>query len=57
MSQEMHPAVCSGDFRKILGLKKERNLPDHERYLALKKHFVSSTSYKLPCRIINKKHN
>jgi len=30
MSQEVHPAVGSRVFEKIVGLKKEFNLSDHE---------------------------
>ena len=35
----MHPAIASGDFGKIVALKSQHSLSEHEKYLALKKHF------------------
>jgi len=46
-------AICSGDLGKIVKLKLERHLTDHEKYMLLKKHFVPASNFKFPPRIFN----
>ena len=50
---EVHPAICSGDFGKVIELASHRSLTDHEKYVLLKQHFIPTSSYKFPCRTIN----
>ena len=35
---DLHPAISSGDFGRVVKLKSERNLTDNEKYVLLKKH-------------------
>ena len=39
---ELHPAVTSGDFGKVVQLKALRKLTDNEKLVLLKQHFVPS---------------
>ena len=44
-SAELHPAVTSGDFGKVIQLKALRKLTDNEKLVLLKQHFVPSHNY------------
>ena len=50
---DLHPAISSGDFGRVIKLKSERNLTDNEKYVLLIKHFIPAASYKFPCHSIN----
>ena len=52
-SSELHPAVSSGDFGKVVLLKADRNLTDHEKFTLLTKHFIPPRSYKFPARPVS----
>ena len=41
-------AVSSGDFRRVLDLKNQRNLTDNEKYHLLTSHFQPSSAYRFP---------
>ena len=49
---DIHPAISSGDFGRVVKLKSERNLTDNEKYVLLKNHFIPAASYKFPCHNI-----
>ena len=51
--QEAHPAVCSGDFGKVVKLKANRSLSDNEKLALLKHCFVPSPGYTFPTREIS----
>ena len=44
-NDDLHPAISSGDFGRVVKLKTERNLTDNEKYVLLKKHFIPAASY------------
>lgn len=35
----LHPDIASGDFSRVLQIKKQQNLTDHEKYHLLANHF------------------
>ena len=39
-SGELHPAISSGDFGKVVLLKANRKLTDHKKFIFLTKHFI-----------------
>ena len=43
-NDDLHPAISSGDFGRVVKLKTERNLTDNEKYVLLKKHFIPAAS-------------
>lgn len=47
-----HIAISSGDFGKVVGLKLNRKLTDHEKYLFLTNHFVPPRNYQFPPRLV-----
>ena len=47
-SSSRHPAVASGDFKRVLNLKEQRNLTDDEKYYLLVSHFVPAGTYQFP---------
>ena len=49
----LHPAVSSGDFGKVVQLKADRKLTDHEKLILLTKHFIPPRNYKFPARFIS----
>ena len=44
----LHPAVSSGDFKRVLELKKQRQLTNNEKYHLLIHHFKPSPAYQFP---------
>ena len=46
----LHPVVSLGDFGKVIQLKVERKLTDHEKLILLAKHFIPPCNYKFPAR-------
>ena len=44
----LDPAVSSGDFKRVLELKKQRQLTDSEKYHLLTHHFKPSSTYQFP---------
>jgi len=44
------------DFEMIAQLKSQVNLTDQQKYFLLKKHYVPTSNYKFPTRVINKIH-
>ena len=53
---ELHPAVTSGDFGKVVELKKERALVDQEKYYLLKNHFIPGSLYRFPAVLYGSRH-
>ena len=47
---EMHPAILSGDFGRVVGLKAQRKVTDSEKFFLLKHHFVPRKGYQFPSR-------
>jgi len=45
---EMHPAILSGDFGRVIGLKAQRKVTDSEKFFLLKHHFVPRKGYQFP---------
>jgi len=52
-SETSHDDICLGDFGKVVKLKSERSLTDHEKYTLLKNHFIPTSNFKFPPRIFN----
>ena len=52
-SSVLHPAISSGDFGKVLPLKANRKLTEHEKFILLTKHFIPPRSYKFPVRFVS----
>ena len=48
----LHPSVSSGDFGKVVELKAERKLTNHEKQILLANHFVPPRKYKFPARFV-----
>lgn len=52
-SNELDPAISLGDFGKVVLLKANRKLTDHEKLFLLNNHFVPPHSYKFPPRLVS----
>ena len=53
-TEEVHVAIRSGDFGKVVKLKQERRLTDQEKYLLLTQFSVAPPdTYKFPTHTIN----
>ena len=50
--EAMHPAISSGDFGRVVQLKAERKLTDHERLSLLDRHFIPPRNYSFPTRYV-----
>ena len=48
--------MSSGDFGRIVELKKERALVDQEKYYLLKNHFRPNSSYRFPSLLYGSRH-
>ena len=47
---EMHPAILSGDFGRVVGLKAQRKVTDSEKFFLLKHHVVPRKGNQFPSR-------
>ena len=47
-SDPLDPAISSGDFKRVLQLKKKRKLMDHEKYYLLINQFKPNHKYQFP---------
>ena len=46
-------AISCGDFGRVVQIKTQVNLTDHQKFFLLQKHFVPSSNYKFPTRILS----
>lgn len=50
---DIQGAISCGDFGRVVQIKTQVNLTDHQKFFLLKKHFVPSSNYKFPTRMIS----
>ena len=50
---DIQGTISSGDFGRVVEMKAQVNLTDHQKFFLLKKHFVPSSNHKFPTRMIN----
>ena len=50
LSEEIHPAISSGDIGQVVRLKAQRPLTDSEKISVLENHFVTGKGYQFPSR-------
>ena len=53
ISDDVDPAVLSGDFGEVVELIAHRSLTDHGKHVLLMQHFVQSPCYKFPTCVFN----
>ena len=50
---DVQSAISCGDFGRVVQIKTQVNLTDHQKFFLLKKHFVPSSNHKFPTRMIS----
>ena len=50
---DVQNAVSCGDFGRVVQIKTQVNLTDHQKFCLLQKHFVPSSNYKFPICLLS----
>ena len=50
---DVQNAISCGDFGRVVQIKTQVNLTDHQKFCLLQKHFVPSSNYKFPIRLLS----
>ena len=50
---DVQNAISCGDFGRVVQIKTQVNLTDHQKFCLLQKHFVPSSNYRFPIRLLS----
>ena len=50
---DIQNAISCGDFGRVVQIRSQVNLTDHQKLFLLQKHFISSSNYKFPTCILS----